>query len=505
LQRPFSPNAVTARVLAFVVVCVGLIFTILPRAQAAPTIAQNTHSRVYLPLVRATSNTSSPSPSPSPSPAPGAAGALFFGDASFRSADIAVDAQGGMHVAFTKIPPLSYTGEAKPVYYAYCPPTNLGACANQNTWSLVELSNDMPFVQLELTPQGQPRMLLHNDGVYLENQAGTYYQYAECNAQCSSASSWTVIDLGVTKNGGGFDTLHYAAHFFKLDPLGRPRFIYTYGQEWLNGESVYTRWYLGCDSVCTDVNNWRRVELPRRSYSGDLENASLAFTPDGRPRFLAEISDGNHRTWLVYLECAASCAGPEDWTQPALLLAVGSGSGHKSYTLALDSQGRPRVAAYPIGGPMRYLWCDAGCSDSTKWQQQTIFADQQTGMHPALVLDKADRPRIAYQDWEKGGLGYIWCAANCNTSAAEWRGGLVEDDGVLDQTHSIKPLPTCVRGGWQGGKRPALSLDAAGNPRIAYDAEYLMECYRYPDNPSDRSTYTETKWWTSRVVFFPQP
>ncbi len=118
--------------------------------------------------------------------------------------------------------------------------SHLAACGDRTTWALVELSDDMPFVQLEVTRHGQPRLLLHNDGVYVDNKAGTYYQYAECNAHCQIAASWTVIDLGVTKNGGGPDTQDYAAHFFKLDPQDRPRFVYTYGQEWIGGESVYT-------------------------------------------------------------------------------------------------------------------------------------------------------------------------------------------------------------------------------------------------------------------------
>ena len=112
---------------------------------------------------------------------------------------------------------------------------------------------------------------------------------------------------------------------------------------------------------------------------------------------------------------------------------------------------------------------------------------------------------MAYHDATQFGLGYAWCEAHCESLNAQWQLVLAEDDSAIDQDLHVPLLPTCERGGWFGGLRPKLSLDAQGNPRIGYDAEHKQECLRNPDDPNDPTTYVETKWWTSRFLFFPQP
>lgn len=64
--------------------------------------------------------------------------------------------------------------------------------------------------------------------------------------------------------------------------------------------------------------------------------------------------------------------------------------------------------------------------------------------------------------------------------------------------------PACVEHYWFGGMRPALALDAAGNPRFAYDAEYSRRCFINPEIPS-QGTFIERLMWTSRFGFFPNP
>jgi hypothetical protein len=52
---------------------------------------------------------------------------------------------------------------------------------------------------------------------------------------------------------------------------------------------------------------------------------------------------------------------------------------------------------------------------------------------------------------------------------------------------------------WNGGKRPSLALDAAGNPRIGYVAEHWVYAYEF----SACAVYEDMR--AVRFVFFPKP
>lgn len=57
------------------------------------------------------------------------------------------------------------------------------------------------------------------------------------------------------------------------------------------------------------------------------------------------------------------------------------------------------------------------------------------------------------------------------------------------------PIPPCTVSTWDSGLRPALALDAAGNPRIAFDAHH--------EQGGACGTFTDTK--QSRFIQFVQP
>jgi hypothetical protein len=456
---------------------------------------------LFLPLASGAASTGG-NPGGNPGGTPQSpSGALVLGDGSYRSADIAVDKSGGMHVVFSRIAPLSYAGEPKPTYYAYCPGTNLAACAKREGWTTVALSNDMFFAQLELTPNGKPRILLHNDSYYINNIAATVYQYAECDQNCTSSQGWKVIDIGTTKTGSVYST-DYNANFFKLDPYGRPRMIYNRGQDYSVPGRTTTSWYMRCDANCTDINNWLNVLLPQ-DYSQLLYRATLAFTPDGLPRFITwmPLSDSYY---VVYVECSNTCEQTSDWSEIAPLIKADSGPGHRSWGFQIDTLGRPRLVVKPTSEPLVYAWCDNSCASSESWNGYALPLDTQDGQHPSLALDSQNRPRIAYKEWNQSGLGYLWCEANCETNNASWKNEVVETATMMNSSIRPPSFPGCPTGTWIGGYRTVLTLDAQDNPRIAYDGEMLMQCYKNIDRPQD-GTYTEAKWWTSRFVFFPQP
>jgi len=435
---------------------------------------------------------------------PGDQGALLFGNSSFRSADIAVDAQGGIHTVFSKIPPIG-DGEIKFTYYAYCAtPAQCGTLAG---WQITEIPNavDFPWAQLELTPQGRPRLLLMRT-VYPDNGSftgGKQYVYAECNSTCTQAQNWSLMEVLVSPSGGGLYDSDYSYHTFALDNQGRPRFIY---EDRANSSGDHAgAYYVYCDANCTTPGTWFETRLdPHNDNVYITEYALLRFTPDGRPRVFG--TDGNISTRLSYLECNSDCDNSANWSMPAHLFDIKTGPGHRNWSAAFDQQGNPRLAFYPGAGPLFYAWCNGTCRDSTNWDGvQVPLSDAASGEHPSLALDAQGHPRIAYRDRDQYGLGYAFCNENCESAQGRWTTGLVEDDNQLNQEFPIKPLPHCDTSAWFGGLRNNLTLDAQGNPRIAYDAELMMRCKRYPDDPNSNETFVETKWWTVRVVYFPQP
>lgn len=459
----------------------------------APTTTPTSTTAIAVPPTATTTTTAVPG---------GPSGALLFGkDDSYRSADVAVDAQGGMHVAFSKIAP-SIDNTHKPVFYGYCPPTNLATCARLDGWTLTPVldtgADDWPWVQLELTPGGKPRLLIMRN-MWFEGRfsAGKQWVYAACDTTCGNTKSWDTIEVLHTETSDDYNDLEYSYHTFALDHLGRPRFIFEDRTD-QNG-AFYGSYYAACDANCTQSGTWSATRIDRDVKDGNVgidDQAVLRLTADGHPRVFAY--GGYSSNHMTYVECNANCNDSANWSMPALVFNLSSGPGHRSWSPAIDSQGRPRIALYPIAGTLRYLWCDQGCTDVARWTEVKLPLKSDSGEYPSLALDTQGRPRISYQ--HESGLGYAYCNSRCESAEGEWIFGEAEDSNRLNAEFPIKPLPGCTEGSWIGGYRTSLALDGQGNPRIAYDAEYLMRC-----QSESGSTNVESKWWTSRLIFFPKP
>lgn len=139
-------------------------------------------------------------------------------------ADIQVDLQGGMHVAYRyHVPDREGTAAA----YFYCPPPT-AKCADMNQWQGVKLLNLAREVQLELTTTGQPRLLIQTNSAQYPG-GGEDYHYAECNQNCNDSQQWSVT-LVATRFGdisSGISSYYLPDRYFALDPQGRPRFVYN--------------------------------------------------------------------------------------------------------------------------------------------------------------------------------------------------------------------------------------------------------------------------------------
>lgn len=139
------------------------------------------------------------------------------------------------------------------------------------------------------------------------------------------------------------------------------------------------------------------------------------------------------------------------WDGSAWLTQTVSNAGGHFNSLALDSDGNPRIAYYLMGGALEYAW------DGSAWLTQTVDGDG--GLWISLALDAAGNPSIGYSD-------------NFVVNYARLDGGIWTSQSVM---------------GFDLGGSVSLAMDSAGNPHISShvfglyggDLMYAVRVQRY--------------------------
>ena len=458
----------------------------------------------YLPMIIQGNTVTTPPPPPPPTQVKG----NLFIDTQFKtsSASIQVDAQGGMHLAYNYYEPAI---EGRPTYgvYLYCP----SACEKSASWNGVGMGELVNEIQLQLTGDGKPRIVFRTNSQAREN--GHDYFYASCDQQCTDPNKWGYIYL-TSSSGIGLIDLNkddnLPQRYFALDANGRPRFVYSDGVTGHLGT-----YYAYCDGSCLNDANWFETKINKDSGNqGPFRDENffypvLTFTPQGQPRVVADGVSMQAEFLLFYLVCDANCHLSSSW-QSVPLYDRGSGA-NVSYDVETDSQGRPRIAFYEgaklngQGDRLFYAWCNTGCNSLNGWQRKDLGLALNEGRGPDLELTATGKPRLAYALYNAGGLGYSWCNTNCESTTAAWQHQVSESRNALYTAWPVAYPGNCDGGLWDG-IAPTLSLDSAGNPRIAYDTTYYARCWYNPD------TGEWDPWFEFRLVqravriaFFAQP
>lgn len=368
---------------------------------------------------------------------------------------VVVDSRGGVHVAFSAETTVNNT---RPAYYGYCPSN----CSSYSSWTIIPVGQLGPHgntTALALDPSGHPRMMW----VYENFNAPYTYYYAECNSGCTSAGSWHRVAV-VSPNLDPDDN-----HFFALES-GRPRFWYKDTATGHTGS-----YYTYCDSACTSQDNWWEVGFSSAMYY----NPQLVFNSAGNPRFAFIDSQG----YLVYIECDANC--DTNTNKAAVLGSVGTG---RWFSLQLDSQDRPRLAVYSgyitgatTNATLSYLWCNSDCAFwespvPKNWVRQSVGLPQEYGAGVSLALDSQGKPRLAYfvDATSESGLGYSVCTANCETTAPTWQSQIIETPEELNASDPVPPKPGCGSSWVDVGKYPWLALTGTGDPVITFDTVHAQ-------------------------------
>ncbi len=374
---------------------------------------------------------------------PGIQGLFLDGITSMGS--VVYDAQGGLHVVGYGSAGLTY-GECS----SQCGLDANWAYANvPMTTSMQDVGGDKASLDLAVDGQGHPRVMASGT---LPNSK-RYFEYAECNAHCGSASNWTATDMSLPPDPGlpaSTAPLPLGDQFFAVAPQGVAAFAYF--------DALRGIVYSSCTSGCTTVGNWQETVVmapPSTGISGDT--VSLAFDAAGNPH-LAFTFVGGTKTW--YAACGGNCTSSSGWAaipadSQAMLLVR---------RLAVDGQGRPTILS-----ASQYYWCDANCAtDSSGWHGPVAMPDNplwaavdaQNNLRAAAPAPAppASPPSVGH---------YLACTADCNSASPTW------NDTPLPYSY-LDGADTTEQKGDQWGSfessRTTISLDTAGNAAITTDA-----------------------------------
>jgi hypothetical protein len=192
-------------------------------------------------------------------------------------------------------------------------------------------------------------------------------------------------------------------------------------------------------------------------------------------------------TKLFYWECDTSDCGTNanSWLTAPMVSSFISVLAASYSSLRLTHTGEPRFAYYGTPGgsaeSLYYFWCHSACTNSANWTFSDVglvpAANSQTsGQEPDLALDGQDHPRLSFQTLDNtlgNGLGYAWCDQNCESGSSSWQNLLADSNDQLNADWNRVSAFGCTSRGWIGAHRSSLALDAAGNPRVGYDAEHV--------------------------------
>jgi hypothetical protein len=358
-----------------------------------------------------------------------------------------VDNSGGVHTAY-------FTNHF--IHYAYCPAN----CGDPASWSQTQITTAGPYDSLDyptlaLDSNDRPRMMWFKD---------SFYYYAECDANCIQAASWTAVQVPVANQ---IDYIYpQTSRYFALDSQGRPRFV-CYGSDY-DDYGVYMGFnYTTCDANCTNAVNWRSDLIDIQEYFYDPQ---IVLTANDQPRVMGKLDNET----LGYLGCNADCSQSASWSLVSLY-PVGD---YGNLAFHLDSQDRPRVAFYNGNSSepnLYYAWSNSTDPASTAWSSYGMDLPPFDWRTVDLALDSQNRPRLAYAS-DQGDLEYAECTANCESTASSWQLQPVETAADLDASDPI-PLDTaCTVTAWLVEGYPSLALDAADRPSVSYYARHSQFC-----------------------------
>ncbi len=212
-------------------------------------------------------------------------------------------------------------------------------------------------------------------------------------------------------------------------------------------------------------------------------------------------------------EAKAASSPPDAWSAPEVIIAGSEFDGNTvgPRPLAVDSQGRPRVA-YGARGGLYYATFENGA-----WVSARVPVTPSMPSKTALVLDAQDRAYIAFYDTR----GHIWLAREISPTANTWslesvtpkdfgsnsleRATLrLGSDGRLHLVYYDADTPSGHYYTVYSGTTwltPTLATDSGNCSSLALDANNTphLVCVTYYGYDLTLFTYNGTTWSTERI------
>ncbi|MBV9169154.1 MAG: hypothetical protein JOZ81_03600, partial [Chloroflexi bacterium] len=241
--------------------------------------------------------------------------------------------------------------------------------------------------------------------------------------------------------------------------------------------------YATCDTACTDTTtdpnsgqtvpaNWVFAQI---STGLNFNQLSLGFTSAGQPRAAGfGFNSSDFSFGVDYLECNANCYDGSQWSVTNLMP---QGQAPLAVSLRVDGSDGVGVALSQ-SNQLWYWQCGGGgCADPARWLWTRWDGLSGYVQDADLAFDAQNQPHLALRSsggpfgW---GLAEMACVASCTTGDAAWTGEQLEDVSRLSQDLPQLLPANCTTGGWFGDFRPSLSLDPAGNLRVAFDNQFWV-------------------------------
>ena len=374
--------------------------------------------------------------------------------------EVVVDSQGRLHGVISAKTSVEVAENTYwyPAYYGFCA-ANCQVPGNW-TWTIVGNTGFLGgSARVAVNRQGRPRIMWVYQGTFDDP---AIYAYAECDAGCTNAANWNAYAAVGANDFAGFGDGDVAGDYFALDPNGNPRFIYRETDSWTGERGT---WYAFCDGDCLD-GNWFKTQISPEVMS----QPSLEIDSTGEPHIA--LYAGN----AVWYMQTTEFNGGRLW---------GLGTGN-AFSLALDSQDRPRLAMYtgfyesddPDNELLALSTCDADCNLTENWDLRWLGTERDWGYDVALALDSADRPHLAFsvEDITNSvyGLVYARCTGGCDSEDSQWVFDKVDDGDAVEAENPVPPVGSCTPVWLHVGGRPSLAVDAGGRPYIGYDAVHYQ-------------------------------
>jgi hypothetical protein len=494
-----------ARLALFVVLALFILATSI-----MPALADGPGGTVYLPLLTGGGGGGNPPPPTEPPPTqPGFTVKKFFVEPETKTASgaVAIDAQGGKHLAYDYYLPYN---EHPAAVYLYCAPGL--DCSNGANWSGVSMLDQVEEVQLALTPEGKPRLLIKTGSTHSGDNTGFDFYFAACDGNCTDVNSWAGTFILYNWGTSTTDISNHETpqRYFALDHLGRPRFVY-YDRNYRIEPDHFGTFYAWCDAACeTSPDAWNQALICGATpYDAEIfEWPSLTFTNTGQPRLVASIfafdpdPDG-----VYYVACDANCENSDNWDRTWLFER---GSMHYvAWDIAMDGAGRAHVAFYKgdtldnTEFRLYYGICETNCLIEYNWNRFDMGFPDKAGEDVDLVMDAQGRPRLAYLH-NGDELEFAWCNSACGLTAS-WQRRVIDTTAAITLEWTPARPPTCDAAFWNT-LIPVMALDPQGNAFVAYEAKYDTRCWLTDPADPTKEVYTfHQLWHTVRGVMFPQP